>query len=214
MLRGILFDLDDVLIESEEIYFKAVSSTFQRYGIDISRDEYTRRWIIGKTGSSGVINDYGLQVTVQEIRAIRDSQLELYFQDLQMMPKALDLLHRVYGSYPLGLVSSANRKEILKKAGKFDLMKFFKISVSGDEVRKKKPDSEPYLKGCELLGLNPNNVLVIEDNPSGVKSGKDAGCIVIVKPGVFTREMDYSLADKVVESFEQINETMLRELFL
>lgn len=130
-----------------------------------------------------------------------------------MMPGTLGLLQRVHEKYSLGIVSSAGRKELSRKMERFDLMKFFDISVSGDDVKKKKPDTEPYLRGCEMLRLNPEYVLVIEDNPSGVKSGKNAGCRVIARPDGFTKKMDFSLADKVIKSFDEINDELIRKLF-
>jgi beta-phosphoglucomutase len=214
MLKGILFDSDGVLVDSEEIYFRVVRDTFQNFGIEISNKEYVRIWMIEQSTTPGAIKDYGLESTVEEVRALKSKYLKDYIIDLQMMPGALDLLERYYGEYPFGVVSSANRKELKTKLGKFGLMGYFKISVSGDDVREIKPKPEPYQKACSLLGLKPRNVLVIEDNPSGVKSAKDAGCKVIARPDGFTKDLDFSLADKIIENFDEINDEMIREIFL
>lgn len=213
MTTGILFDSDGVLVDSEEIYFRAVRDTLHNYGIEISRSEYITRWMIEQTTTPGVVKDYGLEATVEKVRGLKDRFFQQYIQDLQMMPGAMDLLQRFYGKYPFGVVSSASRKELSSKLGKFDLMRFFKISVSGDDVKEKKPDPKPYIRGCELLGLRPEYVLVIEDNPSGVKSAKDAGCIVIARPDGFTKGLDFSLADKIIESFDEVNDELIRMLF-
>lgn len=213
MLKGILFDLDGVLVDSEGIYFRAVRDSFRPYGIEISEQEYVKRWMIERTKSRGAIRDYGLNASVEQVRQIKDRFFEEYAKDLQMIPGALEMLERFKGKYPLGLVSSEIRREVLRKTSKFDLMKRFKVSVCGGEVRRDKPYPEPYQRGCELLGLDPEDVLVVEDNPSGVKSGKGAGCKVVARPDGFTKGMDFSLADKVVESFDEINDDLIGRLF-
>jgi len=217
MLKGILFDLDGVIVDSEEIYFRAVRDTFQRYGIEISRGEYVRRWMIEQTTSQGAIRDYKLPFTLEQVRKLKETFEEKYKEDLKLMPQALDLLYRYRRLYPLGLVSSASKKDITKKLKQscksHDLIELFTVIVSGDDVKNKKPDREPYQKGCELLGLDPKYVLVIEDNPSGVKSAKDAGCIVIARPDGFTRDLDFTLADKVIVSFDEINDGLIAKLF-
>ena len=157
--------------------------------------------------------DYGLEATVEEVRGLKDRFFHEYIKELQMMQGALEMLQRFHGKYPLGVVSSANRRELSTKLNKFDLMRFFNISISGDDVRKIKPDKEPYQKACELLGIDPGYVLVVEDNPSGVKSAKDAGCIVIARPDGFTKGLDFTLADKVIESFDEIDEGLIRKFF-
>lgn len=213
MLQAILFDSDGVLVDSEEIYFKSVRDTFRNYGIDISKDEYVKRWMIEQTASRGAIADYKLNVSLDEVRELKNVFIQEYIAGMQMMPGALDLLQRFHETYPLGVVSSSSRSELLRKLSRFDLMKFFKISVTEDDVKEKKPNPEPYQKACELLKINPEYVLVIEDNPSGIKSAKDAGCKTIARPDGFTLGMDFSLANRVIKEFSEINDELLKRLF-
>ena len=63
------------------------------------------------------------------------------------------------------------------------------------------------------LGIEAENVVVIEDNPSGVRSANDAGCKVIGFPNRFTIGMDFSLADRVVSSLDEISDEFLQEMY-
>jgi beta-phosphoglucomutase len=213
MLKAVLFDLDGVLVDSEKIYFRSVRDTFREFGVEISENEYVRRWMIEQTTTPGAIKDYRLNVTLEEVRVLKEKFVEEYVQDMQMIPGALDLLQRFHGKYPLGLVSSASRKEVLRKTSRFDLMKFFDISVCEGDVKNRKPHPEPYIRGCQLLGISPKYTLVIEDNPSGNQSGKAAGCKTIVRPDGFTKHMDFSLADIVIKEFSEINDELIKRLF-
>jgi len=213
MIKGILFDLDGVLVDSEGIYFKAVRDSFRQYGVEISQDEYVKRWMIERTHTRGAIKDRGLNIDIQELRQIKEGFFQKYVEDIQMIPGAKNLLDRYNGKYPYGLVSSEVRKEVLRKTAKFDLMRFFKASVCAGEANKDKPFPEPYLRGCELLGLDPKYVLVIEDNPTGIVSGNAAGCKTIAYPNGFTAKMDFSLADARVKSLDEIHDGLLKKLF-
>lgn len=213
MLEGILLDLDGVVVDSERLYFLTVRDTFRTFGVEISLDEYIKRWMIEQTCSPGAIKDYGLSVTLEDVRAVRRGLFNEALQRLEMMPDAPDFLARVYGRYPLGLVSSAGREEVQLKLKKFDLVRFFSFVLSADDVSSKKPHKEPYERGCRLLNFSSENVLVVEDNPSGVKSAKDAGCKVVARPCEFTKGMNFSQADRVVQSLYEVNEEMLMRLF-
>ena len=68
MLEAILLDMDGVIVDSEEMYCRAVQETFRPLGVNISKEEYIRRWMIDPTCSQGVIEDYGLDITLEEVR--------------------------------------------------------------------------------------------------------------------------------------------------
>ncbi len=213
MLKGILFDVDGVLLDSEKLYFRVVQETFSQYGINIGKDEYVRRWMIEQTTSPGIIRDYNLSVSLAEARKRKDEiASRLVDEELEMNPHAMDMLTQLHGRYPLGAVSSASGIELDRNLGKFGLGRFFRVRVTSDDVNRTKPHPEPYQLGARLLDVEPHDVVVVEDNPSGVKSAKGAGCKVVAYPNGFTLGMDFSDADAVIESLAEVNEDMLRSL--
>jgi HAD superfamily hydrolase (TIGR01509 family) len=212
MLKGVLFDADGVLVDSERVYFEIIQETFRPYGVPIGEEDYVKRWIIESTTTPGVIRDYGLTQSVEEIRRRQNQIFERRLKDIKIMPYALELLESLHGEIPLGVVSSEVRYKLGRKLGKFDLLRFFNARVCAEDVTYKKPNPEPYERGARLLNVNPRNIVVIEDNPSGVSSARDAGCKVIAFPNGFTEGFDFSHAHEAVSSLKEINMGMLENL--
>ncbi len=211
-LEGILFDVDGVVIDSEEIYFRSVADTFAQFGITISRDEYVERYMIKQTTSAGIIKDYNLNVSLEEIRKIRLRIFEKSLPELKMIPYAQELLDSL-STYPIGAVSSAARNEVLMKLNRFDLISRFGFIVAAEDTKHKKPDPEPYQIGTKLLQLPAENVVAVEDNPSGVESAKKAGCRVIAYPNGFTKNMQFPDSDIIVSDLSEITPSLLRKLY-
>jgi len=212
MLEAVIFDVDGVIVDSEQTYFEVVREVFRPYGVDIDEKEYVRRWMIEQTTTPGVIRDYNLNVSVEEIRARKAVLLDIRIAEVQLMPHARELIEELYLECPLAVVSSAKKSEVLKKIGKFDLVELFQAIIAGEDTERKKPFPDPYQKAVELLGVNPQYVVVIEDNPSGVIAGKSAGCKLIAYPNGFTKGMDFSHADAVVGSLSEVNDSLLYRL--
>src|SRR3989344_1644546 len=92
MLKGALLDKDGVIVNSEPLYLQAVRESFKPF-VDISEEEFIRRWMIEQTTSAGVIRDYKLNVSLEEIRATREKILErLIREELELMPYAGEVL--------------------------------------------------------------------------------------------------------------------------
>ena len=210
---GILFDVDNVLIDSERLYFEAVNETLRPYGERISEQEYIDRFLLDKTGSPGLIADYGLEVTVADMKATkREIVRRIMNEKLELMPGAEEILDWAEGKYRIGTVTSADRKEYEIKLGKLVSLDRFKVSITEDDFTNNKPDPEPYQKGCQGLELEPSRVLAIEDNPQGVFSAFLAGCKVIAYPNGFTKNMDFPYADRTVSSLDEIRDGLVSSL--
>ena len=212
-LRAVLFDLDGVLIDSEYLFYCSVRDAFRPHRIEISEQEYVRRWMIEQTNAPGVIRDYALNITVQQLRKEKSIIEDSYIPKIMMMDGAMDLLKR-FQHLPYGLVTSETRNSVLRKTNKHNLLRFFQVSVCADEAAKSKSQGpEPYLKGCELLGVEPSDVMVVEDNPTGARSANLAGCRVVVRPHGFTLNMEFPYAHARIKEFNEINDELIRRLF-
>jgi len=229
MMRAGLLDVDGVLLASEPVYYAAVRASFEPYGIRIGREEYVEKWITGKAGSRGVIEHHGLAARtgkpadeiLKDVRQRRDEIHErLAREHMQLMPGAIELLDRLK-AYPLGFVTSSWRREVERGLGKFGLLSRFAVQVTGEEYENDKPHPEPFQMGLRKLrhsvpglgNLEPGQVLAVEDNPSGVASGKAAGCMVIAYPNGFTDGMEFPGADAFVSNLYGISEGLLEMIF-
>jgi sugar-phosphatase len=121
--------------------------------------------------------------------------------DLRVLPGVKTLLE---GLPPerWAIVTSSTQRLLLARLGAAGLPVPERI-ISGDDVERGKPDPEPYRRGAELLGFRPEECVVVEDAPSGVGSGKAAGCRVLGVLGTHSAE-ELHEADWVVGSLEEL----------
>ena len=172
-VKGILFDMDGVLVRSEGSVDRAWTAWARRHGFEIGDT------IMAAHGRRSID-------TVRALRPDLDAEVENAFvenleitdtEGLAIMPG----VHALIESLPIErwtIVTSASRKLAIARltAGNVPLPPSF---VTGDDVLHGKPDPAPYRMGAALLGFATGECLVIEDASSGVASGKAAGCKVL-----------------------------------
>ena len=171
--RGLLFDMDGVLLDSTP----AVARVWRQWAIEHGFNP--REVVRAAHGrpSISTIRDYlpGSDHHAENREVERRELADL--EGIVPWPGAIELLH----SLPINqwaIVTSCTRPlaEARLLAGGLPRPKFF---ISSDDIQNGKPAPDPYLKGAQLLGLNPADCIVVEDVPAGVRSGKAAGCRVI-----------------------------------
>jgi mannitol-1-/sugar-/sorbitol-6-phosphatase len=193
--KGILFDMDGVLISSIEAAVRNWKRWAKRYGVP-NPDEFV---IPHGVRSIDLVKMLRPDIDPQEgQRAIEDMEVD-DVADLQVLPGVKELL----GSLPperWAIVTSATRRLLLARLQAAGLPVPERI-ITGEMVERGKPDPEPYRRGAELLGFRPEECVVVEDAPSGVGAGKAAGCRVLGVLGTHSAA-ELSEADWVVGSLE------------
>lgn len=118
------------------------------------------------------------------MRFLLDRMVELYHDQLPLMPGAVEIVDAVRDAgLATALVSSSYRvlvDAVLDGVGRHR----FDVTLAGDEVQHGKPDPEPYVTACERLGVLPAETVVLEDAMSGVQSAEAAGCQVVAVPWI------------------------------
>lgn len=134
------------------------------------------------------------------LRVIEDMEIE-DTADLTVLPGVEKLLA---GLPPerWAIVTSATRRLLLGRLAVAGLPIPERI-VSGDMVERGKPHPEPYMRGAEMLGLAPGECVVVEDAPSGVGAGIEAGCRVLAILGTHTAD-ELRQATWIARSLEQV----------
>ena len=172
-VRGVLFDMDGVLMSS----LGSVERSWQRYaelrGLDPKlavQMAHGRRAIETIRALRPDLDDEA------ELRVIEDMEVEDN-EGLVVLPGVLAMLAALPESAWAIVTSATERlaRSRLAHAG-IEIPKYF---VTGDSVTHGKPHPEPYQRGAELLGVTPHECVVIEDAPAGVAAGKAAGCKVL-----------------------------------
>ncbi len=186
--RGILFDLDGVLVDTEGLHAIAASTVLKRYGVTIDRVLWNK-YAIGRTPYEVLgnlqdrfpskIGDLDTKYLVREkqktlVGILRRRKSVLYHG----VAKMLEELNK---EYSMCIVSSTTKDVVTFVLKRYKIRKFFKAVITGDDVRKGKPNPECYLMGLRKLGLRRKDVVVIEDAPAGIAAARAAGlsCIAI-----------------------------------
>jgi HAD superfamily hydrolase (TIGR01509 family) len=216
VIETVIFDLDGVLIDSEQVWDGVREDLAgerggrwhpgaQRDMMGMSSPEWSRY----------MHDRIGLADTPEEInRVVVDRMLEKYVDGPPWIPGALDAVQRVADRYPLGLASSSNRvliDAVLEAGG---ITGLFRAVVSSEEVARGKPAPDVYLEAARRAGADPATCAAVEDSHNGIRSAKAAGmaCVAIPNslfpPGDAVEEADTvlaSIADLGATTFEALS---------
>lgn len=208
--RGILFDMDGVLIDSEPTHEKAIIALSRELGEELSDPEiiHSFKGAPEKFMAERLIEIYPSQN--KTIEALIKRKVELYssfFSDhVVLIPGALDFLKASHQAGRLhGLTTSASRSTQQLSFQQFGFSPYFDAIVTGEDIVNGKPNPEPFLLTAEKLGLAPSECLVLEDSINGVRSGRSAGCTVIALTTTFPREaLIEAGADHIIDSYTEL----------
>jgi beta-phosphoglucomutase len=209
MIRGVLFDMDGVLADSEPFICQAAIKMFDEIGLKVKSDDF--KPFVG-TGENryigGVAEKYRLKVDIEKVKARTYAiYLEIIRGSLKPLPGAAGFVRKCRElGFKTAVATSAdiikmeaNLREIGLPSSAFD------ATINGLEVENKKPFPDIYIKAAERIGLKPQECLVVEDAISGIKAAKAAGCRCLAITTSFEKAK-LSKADWVCESLEEVPE--------
>jgi HAD superfamily hydrolase (TIGR01509 family) len=202
VIRAVVFDLDGVLIDSEQVWDDVREALAHERG---GRwHEGAQRDMMGMSSpewSRYMHERIGLSEPPEEInRIVVERMLERYAEGPPWLPGAIDVVRRLAVDFVLGLASSSNRELIdgVLEAG--GIAACFRATASSEEVAAGKPAPDVYLEVARRLGVAPHECTAIEDSHNGIRSAKAAGmrCVAIPNahfpPGEATAEADVAVA--------------------
>ncbi len=214
-LDAVLFDLDGVLLDSEEAWDAARQAVVAETGGRWRPEATTAMMGMSAAEWSRYLRDQlAVPLEPEEInRRVIAHLLAGYARDLPLLPGAVNAVRRLGARWPLGLASSANRPVIdavLKASG---LGACFATTVSGDEVDRGKPAPDIYLAAATNLGIAPARAAAVEDSTNGLRAAAAAGMVVVAIPNrAFPPSADaVSLAAAVLDSLDELTPELLLE---
>jgi HAD superfamily hydrolase (TIGR01509 family) len=213
LTRAVVFDLDGVLLQSEEVW-DAVREHYvrERGG---RYDEDVQRAMMGMSApewSRFLHEEAGVPDDLDEINSeVVRRMLEAYRLELPLLPGAVTAVRRAAAAFPLALASSSNREvfeEVLELAGLADC---FRATVSAEEVAHGKPAPDVYLEAARRLGVAPETCTAVEDSHAGIRSATSAGMRVVAIPNARypPDEATLGLADAVIRSLDELTVDVL-----
>jgi HAD superfamily hydrolase (TIGR01509 family) len=184
VIEAVVFDLDGVLVDSEQVWDAARRDVVARHG-GTWKDSATRD-MLGMSSpewSRYVVDELGAQLTPEAVNAaVVDAMLVRYREALPLLPGAREAVHRLHDDFALGLASSSNREVIDLVLDEMGVSGCFAASVSSEEVGRGKPAPDVYLEAARRLGVPPDGCTAIEDSENGLRSAHAAGMRVIAIP--------------------------------
>ncbi|HEY8443693.1 MAG TPA: HAD family phosphatase [Clostridia bacterium] len=190
-IKGVLFDMDGVLVNSEDIGKRAFLEAIKDYGV-IGHMEDFKDFVGG--GAEPVLRGIMEKNGGTFVPEVITHAYDIYEQKARVELKAFDATNRVIKTlhekgYKLGVCSSGNRRRVNINItyGKIEAQ-YFSAIVSGEDVPRKKPFPDIYLRGAELLGLEPKDCIAVEDAINGIKAAHAAGMKCIAVSTSFTKD--------------------------
>jgi HAD superfamily hydrolase (TIGR01509 family) len=181
---AVIFDLDGVLLDSEQLWNRAKEELVERTG-GRWRDDAPRAMMgMSSTEWARYMRDeLGVPEEVEEInRQVVARMQELYRTELPLLPGAVEAVRDLSRHWPLGLASSSNREIIDLFLSETGLSGVFSAAVSSEEVERGKPAPDVYLETAERLSVAATRCVAVEDSSNGLRSAAAAGMVVIAVP--------------------------------
>jgi HAD superfamily hydrolase (TIGR01509 family) len=197
VIDAVVFDMDGVLIQSEEVW-DAVRERYvrERGG---RYDAEVQRALMGMSSTEWSRYLHEHAGVGDEPQAINDEVVRLmlaeYREHLPLIDGAVEAVRRIGAVWPLGLASSSNRPLIEAVLEVTGLAPLFRATVSSEEVARGKPAPDVYLEAARRLGVEPARCAAIEDSHSGIRSAKAAGMRVVAVPNPSYPPGDEALAE-------------------
>ena len=212
-IRAVIFDLDGVLVDSEQVWDAA-----RRQLTEDSSGRWSESATQDMMGMSSIEwsrymhEELGVKMPPEEISAAVVKRIEgLYREHLPLIPGAREAVERVAARWPLGLASSANRPVIEVVLELSGLEDFFEITISSEEVAHGKPAPDVYLEAARRLRVDPALCAAVEDSSSGILSAHAAGMRVVAIPNRAFPPSKNALeaADAAVPSLQELHQEVI-----
>lgn len=206
MIKGILFDMDGVLVDAKDWHYESLNKALKLFGYEISRYDHlvTYDGLPTKVKLEMLSKEKGLPSALHEFIAEMKQKYTLGYAYNNCKPRfehefALSKLKAE--KYRLAVCSNAVRESVEIMLSKSNLLPYFEVVLSNQDIKKSKPDPEIYLIAAKKLGLRPDECMVVEDNEKGVKAAKAAGCSLMVVNS--TNEVTYTNVKNRITHIEE-----------
>jgi HAD superfamily hydrolase (TIGR01509 family) len=216
VIGAVVFDLDGVIIDSEQLWDEVREGLARERGGRWSERAQADMMGMSSTEWSRYLHDVvGLPEPPEEInREVVRRMLARYSEQLPLIDGAVDAVKRLAAHWPLGVASSSNREQINHVLELSGLAPCFKVTVSSEEVERGKPAPDVYLEAAHRLDAEPSHCVAIEDSANGIRSAHAADMHVVAIPNrAFPPPADVlALARVVLESIKDLDPDVVREV--
>jgi HAD superfamily hydrolase (TIGR01509 family) len=217
--QAIVFDMDGVLIDSEELHARAKRIAFAHAGIALTRADLCS--YVGRSDAV-MIDEIGARyrLSSDQRSMVMDEKTRIYEQEeqeIKIVPGAVEFVLWAAQHYRLAVATSATPRNRIATLARLGIANLFEVVADLGDVSEPKPSPEIYLLAAARLALPPSECMVVEDALTGVLSAKRAGCCVSALTRTFPAHelieagADFTFEDFVsLEQFSSVSERPIR----
>ena len=208
-LKCVIFDMDGVIIDSEEIHKKAYYEIFKSLGVDVSEELYKTI-----TGSSTInafqklVNHFNLNHIPEDLVLQKRKRYVNFFENdptLSLVSGVKELIQFLYKqNLTLVLASSSAMVNINRVFSRFDLNQYFTAKISGADLTASKPHPEIFEKAAILAGVSKEQCIVIEDSDNGIEAANKAGIYAIGYRNLLITDQTLKNADLIIKDYNKL----------
>lgn len=184
-IEAVAFDKDGVIFDSERVYARALEQVAAEWGVALPANIHERLLGVSADKSYAVLSEFLGERTADFVENHWLPLVHQLFENdtLPFIEGVESLIEALYAQgYPLALVTNDFQENLLRDVNhtRPDLLKYFSVVISRDEMQNPKPHPEPYERAAALLGVAPEQLLVIEDSDTGAQAAISAGAQVLL----------------------------------
>lgn len=202
---AVVFDMDGLMFNTEDIYFAVGTELLRRRGHVFTRELSDA--MMGRPPQASfeiMIRWHNLSDDWQTLaRESEDLFIEMIQGRVAPMPGLMELLDALEeAGIPKAIATSSSRRTLQAVLAPFNLEPRFSFTLTAEDVQRGKPDPEIYLKAAARFALEPRKLVVLEDSEAGCRAAAAAGTIAVAVPGPHSARHDFSAAHVVVSSLQ------------
>ncbi len=213
-LKGCIFDLDGVIVDTAKYHFKAWQRLAADLGFEFTEEDNEALKGVSRMESLEILlRKGGIRMGEKEKEALADLKNGWYVRLItgmtpdEILPGSMELLKVLRSEGILTAIGSASKNAVTILEG-IGLRSMFDVIIDGNKITRAKPDPEVFLKGAEEMKLHPSSCVVFEDAQAGIEAAIAGGmkCVGVGNPDLLCR------ADMVVHDLSFITVKQLRNL--
>jgi len=212
VIRGVCFDLDGTLVDSERLQWEAYRRVLADHGVDLGIEEYRRRFIAVAGGAEYACRRYRLPIDAGMLRARKAAVYgELIARGVPPVAGARACLEGLHGGWKLAVVTNSTRAEATIILEPLGFLPLFDALVAREDYASAKPAPDAYLAAAAALGIPAPACVAVEDTPRGLVAACAAEMRVVVVPGELTADQDFTGAWRRLPDLDALTPALLRD---
>ena len=211
-VKAVVFDMDGLLVDTEQVVFEAMRAAALGSGVEVSLDLFKRLVGLPANASDLIITEhFGADFDLIAWRAeVRRHFLDIAAAGIALKAGVRELLDVLDArALPRGIATSSTREAVEHSLGQHGLVTRFDVIVSRELQARHKPHPDPFLQAAEALAVEPCDCLALEDSYNGVRAAAAAGMMTIMVPDLLdpTDEM-HGLCVRIARDLHEVRDLL------